>query len=239
MSLLNIIFSLALTLNLSLAHADTSQRYQQYPPTAEGIGKVYMGREISHVMGYQGAAWLERESREKEERTDVLINTSNLQPGMVVADIGAGTGFLSRQMAAKVGASGKVFAVDVQPEMVAKLKKLAKTYQNIQPLLSQARGVDLPKQSVDLVIMVDVYHELAFPYEVIQSVLPALKPNGRLVLVEYRAEDDRVPIKATHKMSEAQVIKEMRVHPLKWQQTYHDLPWQHIVVFTAAPVRAH
>lgn len=232
MHFLKTIICLALTFHLSLAHADSSQRYQQYTATAEGIGKVYMGREISHVMGYQGAAWLERESREKEERTDVLINTLNLQPGMVVADIGAGTGFLARQMAAKVGPAGKVFALDVQPEMVSKLNKLAKSYQNIQPMLSQARGVDLPKNSVDLAIMVDVYHELAFPYEVVQSLLPALKANGRLVLVEYRAEDDRVPIKATHKMSEAQVIKEMRAHALKWQHTHHDLPWQHVVVFS-------
>lgn len=206
--------------------------YHQYPPSAEGTGKVFMGREIAHVMGYQGAAWLEREAREKEERTDVLVASLNLQKGMKVADVGAGTGYLSRRMAEKVGASGLVYALDVQPEMVGKIKALAKKYPNIQPVLSQEQDVQLPENSVDLAIMVDVYHELAYPYEMIQSVLRALKPNGQLVLVEYRAEDDRVPIKQTHKMSEQQIIKELTVHPLKWQKTVRNLPWQHIVIFT-------
>jgi cyclopropane fatty-acyl-phospholipid synthase-like methyltransferase len=206
--------------------------YQQYPPSAEGTGKVFMGREIAHVMGYQGAAWLEREAREKEERTDVLVASLNLQKGMKVADVGAGTGYLSRRMAEKVGASGLVYALDVQPEMVGKIKALAKKYPNIQPVLSQEQDVQLPENSVDLAMMVDVYHELAYPHEMIQSVLRALKPNAQLVLVEYRAEDDRVPIKQTHKMSEQQIIKELTVHPLKWQKTVRNLPWQHIVIFT-------
>jgi cyclopropane fatty-acyl-phospholipid synthase-like methyltransferase len=206
--------------------------YQQYPLSAEGTGKVFMGREIAHVMGYQGAAWLEREAREKEERTDVLVASLNLQKGMKVADVGAGTGYLSRRMAGKVGASGLVYALDVQPEMVGKIKALAKKYPNIQPVLSQEQDVQLPENSVDLAMMVDVYHELAYPHEMIQSVLRALKPNAQLVLVEYRAEDDRVPIKQTHRMSEQQIIKELTVHPLKWQKTVRNLPWQHIVIFT-------
>lgn len=218
--------------NFSIAWADTTNLYQQFPPTAEGTGKVYMGREIAHVMGYQGAAWLERESREKEERTDVLIQSLNLKPGMTVADIGAGTGYLSRKMASRVTIAGTVYAVDVQPEMIGKLKAASKQFTNIKPILSKEDNVNLPADSVDLAIMVDVYHELAYPYEVIQSVLKALKPNGQLVLVEYRAEDDKVPIKATHKMSEAQIKAEMRVHPLKWQRTISSLPWQHVVIFT-------
>lgn len=223
---------LLLNFSFSIAWADSTNLYQQFPPTAEGTGKVYMGREIAHVMGYQGASWLERENREKEERTDMLIHSLNLKPGMTVADIGAGTGYFSRKMATRVGNTGTVYAVDVQPEMVGKLKFAAKSHTNIKPVLSTETDVMLPANSLDLAIMVDVYHELAYPYEVMQSVLRALKPNGRLVLVEYRAEDDRVPIKASHKMSEAQIIREMAVLPLTWQNTLSHLPWQHVVIFT-------
>lgn len=232
MSLNKLFLWFLIAFNFSIAWADTTNLYQQFPPTSEGTGKVYMGREIAHVMGYQGAAWLERESREKEERTDVLIQSLNLKPGMTVADIGAGTGYLSRKMATRVTDTGTVYAVDVQPEMVGKLKAAARQHTNIKPILSKEDNVNLPANSVDIVIMVDVYHELAYPYEVIQSVLKALKPNGQLVLVEYRAEDDKVPIKATHKMAEAQIKAEMRVHPLKWQRTISSLPWQHVVIFT-------
>lgn len=205
--------------------------YQQYPANADGIGKVYMGREIAQVMGYQGAAWLEREAREKEERTDVLIKLLNLKAGMAIADIGAGTGYLSRRMANKIGATGTVYAVDVQPEMIGKLKSLAKNYANIKPVLSEAANVKLAANSLDLAILVDVYHELEFPYEVAQSIWVALKPNAKLVLVEYRAEDEKVLIKQAHKMTEAQVIKELTVLPLTWQNTYRDLPRQHVLVF--------
>jgi len=205
--------------------------YQQFPPTAEGTGKVFMGREIAHVMGYQGAGWLEREAREKEERTDLLIESLNLQKGMTIADVGAGTGYLSKRMAEKVGKDGIVYAADVQPEMVGKIKSFAKKYTNIQPVLSQTNNVNLPANSIDMAIMVDVYHELEYPYEVVESILKALKSNAQLILVEYRAEDDKVPIKQTHKMSESQIIKELTVHPLKWQTTINLLPWQHIVIF--------
>ena len=206
--------------------------YQQYPATADGIGKVYMGREIAQIMGYQGAAWLERDSREKEERTDILLRALNLKKDMIVADIGAGTGYLSRRMADSVGSTGTVYAVDVQSEMIGKLKSLAKNYPNIKPVLSEAKDVKLTANSLDMAIMVDVYHELEFPYEVAQSILAALKPNGKLVLVEYRAEDDKVPIKQVHKMTQAQVIKEITVLPFKWHNTMTSLPWQHVIVFT-------
>ena len=206
--------------------------YQQFPQTAEGTGKVFMGREIAHVMGYQGASWLERDSREKEERTDLLIQLLQLKKGMAIADIGAGTGYLSRRMADKVGANGVVYAVDLQPEMMGKIKLLAKKHINIQPILSQVDDVKLTENSIDIAIMVDVYHELEFPFETIQSLLKALKPQAQLILVEYRAEDDKVKIKEIHKMSETQIIKEITAHPLKWQTTINSLPWQHIVVFT-------
>ena len=206
--------------------------YQQYPPTADATGKVYMGREIAHVMGYQGAAWLERDSRESEERTDILLRALNLKQGMVVADIGAGTGYLSRRMADNVGSTGIVYAVDVQSEMIGKLKTLSKNYTNIKPVLSTPSDIKLTANSLDMAIMVDVYHELEFPYEVAQSIWAALKPNAKLVLVEYRAEDDKVPIKQVHKMTQAQVIKELTVLPFRWHNTVTSLPWQHVVIFT-------
>ena len=224
-------FLLAVLFNINATFAEDSAIYQQFAPTAEGTGKVYMGREIAHVMGYQGAAWLEREAREKEERTDILVKSLNLQSGLTIADVGAGTGYLSRRMADAIGANGTVYAVDVQPEMIGKLKYLSKNHPNIKPVLSSVDNVKLPINSLDLAIMVDVYHELEYPREVVQSILAALKPNARLVLVEYRAEDDSVPIKQTHKMTEAQVIKELTALPLQWQKTINNLPWQHVIVF--------
>jgi SAM-dependent methyltransferase len=221
----------ALHFNFAIADAN-APIYQQYPPTAEGTGKVYMGREIAHVMGYEGAAWLERGEREKEERTDILIKSLQLKAGMTIADVGAGTGYLSRRMADSIGANGTVYAVDVQPEMIGKLKSLSKKHPNIKPILGDVSEVKLPANSLDMAIMVDVYHELEYPYEMAQSIIAALKPKGQLVLVEYRAEDDNVPIKQTHKMSEKQVIKELTVLPLKWEKTINKLPWQHVIVFS-------
>jgi precorrin-6B methylase 2 len=222
------------------AGADTErppERYTRTPASADGIGKRYMGREIAGVMGWQGAAWLEREEREREERTDLLVNALQLKPGMVVADIGAGTGYLARRMAPAVMPGGKVLAVDVQPEMVGMLQAMVRRtgLAQIEPSLGTETDVKLPAASVDLAIMVDVYHELAFPYEVMASILRALKPGGQLVFVEYRAEDPQVPIKALHKMSEAQIKREAAVHALAWERTVGTLPWQHLVVFRKQP----
>lgn len=217
-------------------HADprsSGERYTSVPAGADGIGKRYMGRDIAGVMGWQGAAWLERQEREREERTDLLVTALQLKPGMVVADIGAGTGYLSRRMAPGVMPGGKVLAVDVQPEMVAMMQSMVRQsgLTQIQPLLGAENDVKLQAASVDLAIMVDVYHELAFPYEVLESISRALKPGGRLVFVEYRAENPGVPIKALHKMSEAQIKREATVFPLVWDTTVSALPWQHLVVF--------
>ncbi len=220
----------------TLALADSGkpgERYTRVPAGADGIGKRYMNRDIAGVMGWQGAAWLEREEREREERTDLLVTALQLKPGMVVADIGAGTGYLARRMAPAVMPGGTVLAVDVQPEMVALLRSAVRQsgLTQIQPLLGAEDDVRLPATSVDLAIMVDVYHELAFPYEVLGSIVRALKPGGQLVFVEYRAEDPRVPIKALHKMSEAQIKREAAAHALVWDRTVGTLPWQHLVVF--------
>ena len=220
----------------TLTHADPrhpNEGYSRVPAGADGIGKRYMGRDIAAVMGWQGAAWLEREEREREERTDLLVRALQLKPGMVLADIGAGTGYLARRMAAAVVPGGKVLAVDVQPEMLSLLQSMVRQtgLTQIEPSLGTEVDVRLPASSIDLAIMVDVYHELAFPYEVMASIIRALKPGGQLVFVEYRAEDPLVPIKALHKMSEAQIKREAAAHALVWQRTEGSLPWQHLVVF--------
>jgi len=224
---------------LAAGAADTVQAYRQGPPSADGIGKFTMGREIAQVMGWQGAGWLERSEREQEERTDLLLPELDLKPGMVVADIGAGTGYFSRRMAQQVGAAGRIYAVDVQPEMVSMLTALARQpgLSSIVPVLGGKDDVRLPAGALDLAIMVDVYHELEYPREVLASIVRALKPGGRVVFVEYRAEDPQVPIKALHKMSEAQVKSEAQAkteaagQALAWERTAGRLPWQHVVVF--------
>lgn len=210
-----------------------NQRYRKISPSPDGIGKVYLGREIAGVMGWQGAGWLEREERGREERGDLLLHALGLREGMQLADIGAGTGYYARRIAPLLRPGGTVYAVDVQPEMIAILAGLAKKagLENIKPVLAAEDEVNLPAASVDLAIMVDVYHELAFPYEVMESVVRALKPAGRVVLVEYRAEDVRVPIKPLHKMSQAQIRKEAAQHALVFERADNSLPWQHVMIF--------
>ena len=212
--------------------ADTSA-YTNTRPTADGIGKSYLGREIAGVMGWQAAGWLERPERQQEERPDLLLAELNLKPGMVVADIGAGSGYHTRRVAEVVGKTGKVYAVDVQPQMVQMLSAIAREerYSNVKPILSAVDDVKLPLASVDLAIMVDVYHELEFPFEVMRSIVKSLKPGGIVAFVEYRAEDAKVPIKPLHKMSEAQIKREAAIHALEWVRTSSVLPWQHVVFF--------
>lgn len=206
--------------------------YREGRGSPDGIGKFYQAREIAAVMGFEGAPWLERPSRASEERPDLLVEELRLKPGMTVADIGAGSGYLSRRMAPIVG-PGRVFAVDVQPQMVDLLTELSQKpeFKNLVPILGDADDVKLPPASTDLAVLVDVYHELAYPYEVMRSLIRALKPGGRVVLVEYRGEDPAVPIKPLHKMSEAQIRREMSTLPLAWERTSERLPMQHIVVF--------
>ncbi|MDQ3205161.1 MAG: class I SAM-dependent methyltransferase [Pseudomonadota bacterium] len=215
------------------ATVDSAPHYSAVPRSADGIGKAYRGREIAAIMGWQGAAWLEREEREREERVSLLLRELELRPGMVVADIGAGTGYHSRRIAPRVGPGGRVLAVDVQPQMVAMLEALAaqEGLANIVPVRGSARGAGLDPESIDLALMVDVYHELEYPREMLDHIARALRPGGRLVFVEYRAEDARVPIKPLHKMSQAQIRREADLDSLQWERTATTLPWQHVVVF--------
>lgn len=211
-----------------------AEAYGERPASPDGIGKTILGREIAQVMGWQGAGWLERPERDKEEDSAKLMQALNLQQGMIVADIGAGTGYYSRRMAEKIGTSGRVYAVEIQPEMLEVIRKTATLsgLTTIIPVLGQADSVPLPPGSIDLALMVDVYHELTFPVEVLASAIQALRPGGRIVFVEYRAEDQLVPIKPLHKMSEAQIKLEAAIHPeLTWDHTADNLPWQHVVVF--------
>jgi ubiquinone/menaquinone biosynthesis C-methylase UbiE len=202
----------------------------------DGIGKFYMGREIAHVMGHQAADWLERPEREEEERPDLLLEALKLKPGDAVADIGAGSGYYTRRLARLVGEKGVVYAVDIQAEMLDLLtNKMAELkIGNVKPILGAVTDPKLPRASMDLVLMVDVYHEFDFPYEMARAICQALKPGGRVVFVEFRQEDPKVPIKPLHKMTEAQVRKEMAVQPVQWVETNEVLPRQHIIVFKKA-----
>ena len=197
-----------------------------------GIGKWYMGREIAYVMGFQGIGWLERSEREKEENVSSLIKNMKIKSNEVIADIGAGSGYHAFRIASLV-TNGLVYAVDIQPEMLMAIEKTKefKKVENIKTILGTEKTVELPKNSVDKILMVDVYHEFSFPVEMINSIKNALKPNGELFLIEYRAEDLKVPIKRIHKMTEEQAVKEMKAAGLVLKENIDNLPWQHCMIF--------
>ena len=199
----------------------------------DGTGKFYMGREIAQVMGPGGIPWLDRSQRESEEHPEVVIDALDLHEGEVVADLGAGSGFFTFRIAPKVGQTGKVLAVDLQDEMLQTIRQRAAESKvtNVVEVKDAETDPKLPANGVDVVLMVDVYHELSYPYEVMTRVHEALKPDGRVVFVEYRKEDPKVPIKEVHKMSVDQLDKEMKVVGLKRVRTVETLPLQHIVIF--------
>lgn len=218
--------------------ASPSSPYEyRAPANPDGIGKFYRGREIARTMSHEGADWLERPEREAEEAPEQVLAALALQPGQVVADFGAGTGYFTWRLARAVGPSGRVYAVDLQPEMLARLRTnmAARGVSNVVTVTATEQDPRLPEAGLDLILMVDVYHELAWPHEVLTALGRALKPGGRLVFVEYRAEDPAVPIKPLHKMSEAQILREAAGHPLEWVQTVRSLPWQHLVIFRKRP----
>jgi precorrin-6B methylase 2 len=200
-----------------------------------GIGKFYQGREIAHVMGYAGIDWLERPERETEEHFVQLVDSLKLAPGMTVADIGAGSGVISLKMADRVKPGGMVLAVDIQEEMLSVLSKKLDQLRitNVKPVRGTEKSPNLKPATVDLALMVDVYHEFRFPYEMLREISKALKPGGRVVFVEYRKEDPNVPIKLVHKMTQEQVKREAG-HPefeLRFVETIGILPRQHVIVF--------
>ena len=205
-------------------------------PAARQERHPVSGRVIAPVMGVGGAGWLERPEREAEEEPSRAIEALDLRTGMTVADIGAGSGYYTVRMARKVGAEGRVYATDIQVGMLSLLQRRAKQemLQNIVPVLGAIDDPKLPSGSLDLALMVDVYHELSSPQAFVRRLREALKPEGRLVLIEFRKEDPRVPIREEHKMSLAQVRDELAADGYAIDKVIDVLPWQHIIVLKAA-----
>jgi SAM-dependent methyltransferase len=201
-----------------------------------GIGKWYMGREIAFVMGFHGKEWLERPERENEEKTEKLIRNLNLKQTDVIADIGAGTGYHAFKIAQLVP-EGKVYAVDIQEEMLSAIeaRKKEENIYNIEAVEGSEQSVKLPENTVDKVLMVDVYHEFSYPKEMLESISKALKPDGKIFLVEFRKENKWVPIKEIHKMTEAQAVLEFEAAGFRLLKNEGNLPWQHCMVFEKRP----
>ena len=229
-----------------LQAADPSQptpppTYEYRPASFDGTGKWFVDREIAHFMSHQGAPWLEREERETEEAPNRLVSALSLKPGYQVGDVGAGSGYLTWRMARVVGPTGKIYANDIQPEMISFLRTnlLVRGITNVVPVLGTTTDPRLPDNTLDLILLVDVYHECDHPLEMTRRMTDALKPGGRLVFVEYRGEERWIPIKPLHKMTAAQVRKEMALHPrLAFVENLTNLPRQHILIFqkkTAPP----
>jgi ubiquinone/menaquinone biosynthesis C-methylase UbiE len=194
---------------------------------------VYMGRRIAEVMSYLGADWLVRESREQEERPDTMLDALNIPSGATVADVGAGVGYTSVRLARRVGPSGTVYATDLQPEMLRMLRDNARAAgaDNVKPVRCTPTDPKLPEGKVDLALMVDVYHECSDPAATLKGLRKALRPGGRLVLVEFRGEDPDVPIKPEHKMTLAQVRREVEPQGFTFKESLEFLPWQHVIIF--------
>jgi ubiquinone/menaquinone biosynthesis C-methylase UbiE len=193
----------------------------------------YMGREIAQTMHFLGAPWLTRESRDREEEPAKLMKALKLKPGMTVCDLGCGNGFYTLKLAKEVGPEGKVLAVEIQKEMLDMLQQRAEKagVKNIQSVLGTVVDPKLPDNAVDLILVVDVYHEMDHPVEMLAALRKSLSKTGRLVLVEFRAEDPNVPIKELHKMSKVQINKEIPANGFKLVEQYDDLPWQHVMFF--------
>jgi len=195
--------------------------------------RFYKGREIAQTMHYEGAGWLTRESRQREEDCETLLRVLAIKPGETVCDMGCGNGFYSLKIAPLVGPRGKVIAVDIQREMLELLKERAAAdgIPNIELVLGTVVDPKLREKSVDLMLMVDVYHEFSHPEQMLAAIRKSLKPTGRVALVEFRAEDPLVPIKPLHKMSKAQIMKEFPPNGLKLIDEFDKLPWQHVMFF--------
>jgi ubiquinone/menaquinone biosynthesis C-methylase UbiE len=206
--------------------------YTYRKSSANGTGKVYMGREIAQIMSFEGVSWLERNTRSKEENTDLAISKLPITKGSIVADIGAGSGFYTFRIAPKVP-EGKVMAVEIQDDAIAYLKKKAldSKASNVTVVKGAEKSPNLQANSIDLAIMVDVYHELMHPQEYLQAIRLALKPGGKLLLMEYKKEDPAVAIKEEHKMSVRQVSRELKANGYRLVQNGQFMPMQHFLIF--------
>lgn len=209
---------------------DTSYIYRQ--PSSGGTGKIYMGREIARVMHSSGADWLERPQRPEQENTDLIVSSMQLKPNATVADIGAGSGYYTFRIAPKVP-NGKVYAVEIQDQFVRMLndKKVSTRTKHVEVVKGDTLDVKLPDSSIDVAVFVDVYHELSWPREIMQSVRKSLKKNGRVILIEYRGEDPEVQIRPLHKTTIAQLSREMDSHGFTLERQVDKLPIQHFLVF--------
>lgn len=210
----------------------TDEVYTLRRASADGTGKYYLGREIAQVMGAEGSDWLERDNRQQEENTRLAIEKINLLPQSTIADIGAGTGYYSFRLSAKVP-SGRVYAVEIQDKLVKYLvnKKHLLKDSVVQVVKGSDHSPNLPASSIDIAMMVDVYHELAFPHEMLQAIRNALQPHGKLLLIEYRGEDASIPIKALHKTTVAQLNRELGANGFELDYQGEFLPIQHFLLY--------
>ena len=238
-SLFYVLISFSLAVNFSCQAQNkpkvADSPYTSKTPDYDGIGKVYMGREISFVMGFEGREWLERQSREQEESISLALENLPISSNSVVADIGAGSGYYTFRIAPKV-TEGKVYAVEIQDEAIKYLQDRTKEldFSNVIPIMGGEQTPNLPANSIDLVIMVDVYHELEYPQEMLTAIKESLKPDGKILLIEYRGEDPEVAIKPLHKMTVRQVEKELKANGFKLLENGQFMNIQHFLVFGKA-----
>lgn len=222
-----------LCLSASISYAQPAADDTSIPPART----TYLGRKIAQTMSFHGAPWLVRDNREEEERPSEVLKQLDLKPGMVVCDLGCGNGFYTLLMAPQVGPDGKVLAVDIQQEMLhlLELRSESQGIDNVEPVLGSLIDPRLPAGEVDLVLLVDVYHEFSHPEQMLSALRASLSPNGLIALLEYREEDPNVPIKPLHKMSKRQIMKEYRANGFRLAKQYDGLPWQHLMFFEADP----
>lgn len=232
-SAITLILIFFLSINFSCqAQTTTGESYTFKEPSRDGTGKIYLGREISQVMGFAGKAWLERSERAREEGVSAALENLPINSTSVVADIGAGSGYYTFRIAPLVS-EGKVYAVDIQEEAVDYIRNRSEelAVENVIAVLGTEKSPNLPEGAVDLVIMVDVYHELAYPQEMLSAIYKSLKPDGKILLLEYKGEDPSIPIKPLHKMTEKQTVKELKANGFELVENGKFLPIQHYLIF--------
>jgi len=236
-SQLLLLFWVAMGVNIAPIDSACAQRREAAEEQIPPARTRYMGRQIAQTMSFHGAPWLIRTEREEEERPSDAIAQLNLQPGMVVCDLGCGNGFYSLTMAKLVAPNGRVLAVDIQAEMLHLLELRSKDtgLDNVVPILSTVADPKIPDDSVDMLLLVDVYHEFSHPQQMLAGIRKGLKPTGLIALLEYREEDRTVPIKPLHKMSKQQIIKEYNANGFRLSKQYDGLPWQHLMFFAKDP----